>query len=120
MVAANLDLVIEQGTTNIIVVAYKDSAGAAIPLTGYIARMTIRQTIDSSVALVTALSTGVSPKLVITTATGLITLTLPATETDDYAWIGGYYDLEIEAAAPGSAVTRLLQGKVSVSREVTR
>jgi hypothetical protein len=119
MVAAECDLVIEQGATNIIVVAYKDSAGAAVPLTGYSARKKIRPTIDSSVVYVSALSTGVSPKIVITEATGIITLTLPATDTDDYAWISGVYDLEIEAPTT-AVVTRILQGSVIISREVTR
>ena len=118
MASAEYDLKIEQGTTNVIVVAYKDSAGVAVTLTSYTARMIIRQTIDSAVALVTA--TTEHGKIAITGATGLVTITLPATETDDYAWLNGYYDLEIVSPTPSFTVTRLLQGKVTVSREVSR
>ena len=41
----------------------------------------------------------------------------PATDTDDFTWKTGVYDLEMVSAA--GAVTAILTGKVSVTREVT-
>ena len=46
-----------------------------------------------------------------------ITLTVAATETDDFVWTRGVYDLEM--VSPTGVVTALISGRVSVSKEVT-
>ena len=62
-----------------------------------------------------------APKNVLTiaidSALKTITLSIAATDTDDFAWKTGVYDLEMVSAS--GAVTAVLTGKVSVTREVT-
>lgn len=49
---------------------------------------------------------------------GTIDVRISAQETSAYAWKNGVWDLEL--IAPDGTVTRLLEGGVSVSPEVTR
>jgi hypothetical protein len=116
MTAATTDFLIEQGATFRREILYKDSAGAVINLTGYTARMQVRRSKSSSTVLLDM--TTANLRLVITPAEGKIVIDLPATLTATFTWPRGVYDLEIESS--GGVVTRLLEGEVSISREVTR
>ena len=55
--------------------------------------------------------------IVIDNTAKTITLSIPATDTDGFTWKNGVYDLEMVSSA--SAVTAILSGKVSVTKEVT-
>lgn len=116
MAAANYDWMIEQGVTLIKTFVLKDSDGVVIDLTGYTARMQIRQKVHSTTSYVDA--TTANGKLAIDGSNGKITLTLTDTETSAFEWTAGVYDLEIEAT--DGTVSRVIQGAVTVSQEVTR
>lgn len=116
MTAATTDFLIEQGTTFRRELFYKDAAGVAVNLTGYTARMQVRRSKSSSTVLLDM--TTANSRLAITPALGKIVIDLPATLTATFTWPRGVYDLEIESS--GGVVTRLLEGEVSISREVTR
>lgn len=114
--AGRHDILIEQGSTFSFVATWEDPDGDPIDVTGCAARMQVRPWQESETVL-----------LSLTTANGGITLggaagtvTVYASDEATAALPPGYavYDIEIETAA--GAVTRLLQGAVDISPEVTR
>lgn len=110
------DITINQGATFELTVTWKDSTGAAINLTGYSARMQVRETY-SSASTVVSLTNGSG--ITLGGATGTIAILISATTTAALtAPFSGVYDLELVSA--GGVVTRLLQGAATVTPEVTR
>lgn len=116
MAAANYDFEIEQGATLLKPIVWKDSAGVAVNLTGYTAKMQVRKSASSPDVLLEMSTT--NGKIQLTPATGTITLVFSATTTADISWTRGKYDLELTSA--DGTVTRLIEGEISVSREITR
>lgn len=116
MAAADYDILIEQGSTFILPIVWKDSNGVAINVTGYTARMQVRKTVKSTDILISA--TTENGRIVLGGATGAVTVTIPATITDDITVKSAVYDLEMVSAS--GVVTRLIQGAVTISPEVTR
>lgn len=116
MPAASYDFDIEQGATLIKQFVWKDSTGTPVNLTGFIANMQVRQSASSPDVLL-ALST-TTGGITITPLLGKITLTFTATMTAAIAWRRGKYDLEL--TSNDGTVTRLIEGEINVSKEVTR
>ena len=83
-------------------------------LVGYTARMTIRDKVGG-LALY-QLSTALG-NITIDNSTGYITLSISAVDTADWDWTYGVYDLELVSS--GGEVIELLQGSISVQKEVT-
>lgn len=111
------NITIEQGATWSQSFQYKDSSGVAIPLTGYTARMQCRATKESASTVINL--TTENGGITITPATGTVVCTLSATATAALtAGELGLYDLEI--VSTGGVVTRLIEGRITVSREITR
>jgi hypothetical protein len=116
MSASIYNINIEQGATFTRTITWKDSANVAINLTGYTARMQIRERVESSTALVSLTN---SSGITLGGAAGTVVITITATQTDALPNMKkGVYDLELVSA--GGIVTRLLQGEVVVSPQVTR
>jgi len=115
MSAGRYDITIDQGATFTLILRWKDSLGAVIPLTGYSARMMMRKCKDSETPFIDVDT--VSGELVITEVDGQIDVTIPAADTEAITEAFGVYDLEIEDGS--GVVTRLLEGEVAISREVT-
>ena len=114
--SAHIDLEIEQGATFTADLSAADAAGDPIDLTGYTARMSIKRDARESTALLEL--TTANGRILITAATGLVQLVLTAAETAAIStWTRGVYDLELVSA--GGDVTRLAEGAVSVSANVT-
>lgn len=114
--ASTYNISIDQGATYTLAISYKDSNGAAINLTNYTAAMQLRSTY-TSVDAVLSLSSP-SNGIVITGATGLISITITDTQTSALSSNNFVYDLEITSSS--NVKTRLIQGIVTVSPEVTR
>jgi hypothetical protein len=121
MPAGKYSFTIEQGTTHTFSVVKKDSNGDPVDLTGYSARMQIRPDFaDNSSTVYTTLSSSIAVDgsgLYITPISGSIDIEIAAGVTEDFNFDTGVYDLELYS---GSTVERLLEGKVRISREVTR
>jgi hypothetical protein len=128
MAAGKYNFTIEQGTTTKFEVQYNDDDGTPIDLTSYQCRMQIRSdyadfdstlyaTLSSSLAVDgTGLNLqGVDGSKALTS--GSIGVIISSTVTETFDFDEGVYDLEL---VTGTNVTRLLQGKVKISREVTR
>lgn len=112
----NFDITINQGATFELTITWKDSAGTAINLTGYSARMQVRETYAST-STVVSLTNGSG--ITLGGAAGTIAISISATTTAALtAPFSGVYDLELVSA--GGVVTRLLQGAATVTPEVTR
>ena len=87
-----------------------------IDLTGCTARMQVRSEVESPTVLLEL--TAENGGIVIDGPAGKLILHLPPAATAAIAWESGVWDLEI--AHPNGDVTRLAQGTISVSPEVTR
>lgn len=90
-----------------------------VDLTGYSARMEIKDKIGGTVlASADAADTPLDILDIAIDTTGkTITLTISATDTASIAWKKGVYDLEMVSSS--GVVTALLTGSVSVTKEVT-
>lgn len=90
---------------------------APIDISGYTARMQIRRTIESSSPMISL--TTANNRLVVNPGdeSNQILITLTDEETSTLT-TSGVYDLEIES--PTGVVSRILQGAVTLSLEVTR
>ena len=117
MAAFKVNLKILQGSTLRKRFTLKSGTPAVVTdLTGYAARMQIRQWVDAPTALVTL--TTENGGITLGGAAGTINLYLSAVATAAFGWTEGVYDLEL--IAPNGDVSRKLYGDVSVDPEVTR
>ena len=134
MAAGRYSFVIEQGATTDFEVIYNDSTGYPIDLTGYSARMSIRQSQISTSQLYITLSSSLGP-----CGTGLnlsgsqtsagyphplssgsIGIYISAASSSVLSFNEGYYDLELMSGSGDcTTVTRLLMGAVRLSNEIT-
>lgn len=111
MTAAYYDDVIEQGATWTRTLTITDTVtGVARDLTGYVARMTIRRRKSAETAILELTA-------VITGASGVIEFSISDEVTAALDFGGAVYDVELES--PAGDVERILEGKISLSREVT-
>lgn len=123
MPAGKYTLSIEQGTTVNLDLIYTDATGSCINLTGYSARMQIRpdyadNTSVKYIALTDTLQPdGTGLTLGAPAPSGSINIFISAPSSSALDFDTALYDLEIEA---NGVVTRLIEGSVRLSKEVTR
>lgn len=116
MPAGKYDTVIEQGATFKRTITWKDSAGNPVNVTGYTGRMQIRATVDSPTIIHTL--TVANGQITLGGAAGTVTLNIPDETTATFTFTDAVYDLELESGT--GDVTRLLEGRLVLSKEVTR
>jgi hypothetical protein len=117
--ATSANLLIQQGTTYSARIAVKDADAAAINLSGYHTRGKARHSYGSTgvlIDLAPAVVSG-SPANWDSLASGLVDIALSASSTASLPVAQGVYDVEMYNDA--GTVTRILQGKVLISPEVT-
>jgi hypothetical protein len=112
MAATKLPITIEQGSDFVLVVTV---IGGPSSLAGYTGAMQIR----SSKAASPALYDVPGSAIVVDDSTRQVTVTLPWTETVDFDWDSGVYDLVVTSGNDLDAF-RLVEGKVSIDHSVTR
>lgn len=115
MAAGEYDITCEQGATLSLTFTWKDSSDAAVNLTGYSARMQVREKATSPGTLL-SLTNGSG--LTLGGSAGTIALSVSATATA--ALEAGQYVYDLELQSGGGVVTRLLEGRFTVKAEVTR
>lgn len=87
----------------------------AVDMTGYTARLTIRDQIGGTSLLALTSSSGITLDNTLKT----ITIDITAAQTAAMTWSEGVYDLELVSPEATPFVTKLLSGAVLVSGEVT-
>jgi hypothetical protein len=116
MAAAQYDFFVEQGATFQKIITWKAPNNTPINLSGYTARMQFRRAVRSTDVLYSANTE--NGMITLGGAAGTISITIPASETEGFGFRRAVYDLEVESS--GGVVTRLIEGSVELSREVTR
>ena len=110
------NIIADQGSTFTRQLTWNDSAGSAINLTGYTARMDVRTSIDAAGAATLSLTTE-NGRIVLGGTAGTIDLSVAGTATA--AVVAGDYVYDLELVS-GSTITRLVQGTFTLRGEVTR
>lgn len=125
MSSGKLSFTIEQGATLSYELQYRDATGSAIDLSSWGGRMKIRPDASSTTVYISLSSSlqadgtglnfsgsnGVTPP-----TSGSIGLFISAASSSALNFDTGVYDIEIYS---GSYVTRILEGQVRLSKEVT-
>jgi len=126
MAAGKYSFVIEQGATTNFQINWNDESGSAMDLSGYHARMQIRPYVEAPDVLLSLSSSlssdgtgihlsgsnGITP-----VQSGSIGVYISAHSSSLLDFGEAFYDLEL---VNGNSVTRLLEGKVKLSKNVTR
>ena len=131
MPAGKYNFVIEQGSTFILDLQYKDSNNVPVDLTNFYGRMQLRPSKSSDTVYLTLSSslnsdgtglnfsgsTGNLPP-----SSGSIGIFIASCTSSLLTFDGeAYYDLEIySGSAPCAYTVRLIEGQVQISKEVTR
>ena len=133
MAAGNYTFTIEQGATTDFEIQYKDSGSNAINLAGQYAEMRIRTNYGGTVLATLTSSMGASnlsytkasgssflsisgSNLTTPVASGSIGVYIGHAITDSFTYDTALYDIEL---TNGQARTRILQGKVKLSKDIT-
>lgn len=131
MAAGKYSFVIEQGTTVNFEIQYKDSTGQPIDLSGHGAKMQLRSGYaDDSPTTYLTLSSSRNPdgtglnfsgsSGTIPPTSGTIGIYISPYTSSALTFSSAYYDLEIYSGSGDNyVVTRLLEGQVRLSKEVT-
>ena len=126
MAAGKYSFVIEQGATTNFQINWNDESGSAVDLTGYQARMQIRSQVEASDIILSLSSslksdnTGINlsgSNFITPLSSGSIGVYISAVSSSALNFGEAFYDLEL---VKGNEVTRLLEGKVKLSKNVTR
>jgi hypothetical protein len=128
MSAGKYSFTIEQGATLDFEIQYRDGNGNPINLTGYSGKMMIRSNYaDSNPVTYATLSSSRAPdgtglnfsgsNGTTPPTSGSIGIFISAASSSAFIFNTAKYDLEITS---GSIVTRILEGQVNLSQEVTR
>jgi hypothetical protein len=112
--AGEYNFTIEQGATFNLLMTWRID-NVAVNLTGYTARLQARIDVDETDTIL-SLTTGAG--ITLGGAAGTISLDQTATQTAVLPKGEYVYDLELQSS--GGIVTRLLQGELNISAEVTR
>jgi hypothetical protein len=115
MAAANYNLLIEQGATFTLSILWKDNDNNPIDITNYSARMQIRKTYESDPVI--SLTSDLGGGITLGGEAGTIDILIEADATENIEIRQGRYDLELEF---NEYVTRLIEGEVDISKEVTK
>ena len=128
MAAGKYNFIIEQGATLDFEIAYTDSNSDKIDLTGYTGKMQIKDKIGGSTTYITLSSSlaadgtglnfsgsnGITPP-----TSGTIGVFISANSSSALDFNKAVYDLELITGSTYPVVTRLLQGTVTLNKEVT-
>lgn len=115
MQPGSLDFLMPKGSTFSRTLTWKVN-GSPVNLTNYTARMQARTSHASSTAVLDM--TTANSKITLGGTAGTITLTLSAADTAAITQTSLTYDLELVSA--GGVVTRLVEGQIVLTPEVTR
>lgn len=108
--ATKANLIIDQGTTFSSSISLTDDNGDAIDLTGYTGRSQMRKHYTSS--------NSQSFTVTLNSTEGTVNLSLSASQTSNL--VAGRYVYDVEIVSSANVVSRIIEGIVTVTPEVTR
>jgi hypothetical protein len=108
--ATKANIIIDQGTTFSTIINLTDDDGVAVDLTGYTGDSEMRKHYTSSNSQSFSISLGGN--------TGAITLSLTSSQTANLT--PGRYVYDVEVTSSANVVSRIVEGIVTVTPEVTR
>ncbi len=108
--ATKANIIIDQGTTFSTSINLTDDNGDAIDLTGYTGRAQMRKHYTSSNSQSFTVS--------LQSSNGIVTLSLTETQTANLT--AGRYVYDVEIVSGANVVSRIVEGFVTVTPEVTR
>jgi hypothetical protein len=108
--ATKANIVVDQGTTFSTNISLTDENGDALDLTGYTARSQMRKHYTSSNSQSFTVS--------LNSSEGTVILTLTANQTSSL--VPGRYVYDVEVVSAANVVSRIVEGIVTVTPEVTR
>lgn len=117
MTAALWRLCIEQRASFTLALRLTDDAGQPVNLTGYTARMQIRDHVGAADPPLASLSTDPGGGITISDDGQTLTVTFTGAQTAAFTWEHAVYDLLL--TAPDGTADRLLRGEAEVSQAVT-
>jgi hypothetical protein len=107
--ATKLSLVIDQGTTFYSTVQILDDAGTPIDFTGYTGTAQMRKHYTSSNSVSFTVNA---------TSNGIVSLALNSNVTANL--VAGRYVYDVELTAPANTTSRVVEGIITVTPQVTR
>lgn len=111
-----VNLTFGQGTTWKLSMTYTDANDAPVDLTNYVARMQARVGYDAATTVLNINSNGSG--ITLGGTAGSISIVVPASTTTTIGAAQYVYDLEL--VSPSDEVTRLIEGTLTVTPEVTK
>ena len=132
MAAGRYNFKIEQGSTVDFTINYTDNSGVAIDLTGYEARMDIRDTAGSDTLYASLSSsfdtndlTGINMEPLdllgntLPKSSGSLRVYISAASSSQFNFTKAQYDLEIYSGSNPVTVNKILTGQINLIKEVT-
>ena len=113
--AGRYDFEVDQGTAFDAIVAYKQEDGSPVDVTGYTAKMIVRDYIGGAALLTLTNGSG----LTIGNAEGFVQVVMTATQTAAFTFNKAVYDLEVYPAGAAADAVKLLRGTITLNKEVT-
>lgn len=118
MAAGTNNFDIEQGADFLATIRWTGPTGTPIDITDYEIRMMARVNMEDELPVISLSTENPPGGIAITNAQGgTFQIAMSAAETALLNFVDAYYDLEMES--PQGHVTRLIQGKINLIREVT-
>ncbi len=115
-IAGTYNITCDQGATFSRTITWTDSARNPYNITGYTARMHVRETANAS-STITTLTTENS-RITLGGTAGTVTLTISAADTANIT--AGLYVYDLELVSGAGVVSRIIEGNFKVKAEVTR
>jgi hypothetical protein len=125
MAASKYDFSIEQGTSFRLSIVHRDDSGDPINMTGYCARVIWKTSSGETMTFNSENTNNSQYKFTIDPLNGKITLLIPASVTNNYAFTNAKYDLEIQTPQDlylggGKNVERVLYGTVTILKRFSQ
>ena len=119
MAAGRYDFTIEQGSDLNLDISYKDSNGTLLQLgSGYEAAMSIKETVDS--AAIVAFTSDANGGITLSNNAPNISIYINFATTANFDFTEAFYDLELtNTTLTPNTKSRLIEGRVELSREIT-
>lgn len=110
---------IDQGETFLEAYQWLKDDGSPVAVANYTAKLDIKESIDSTTALLSLTSGGASPDITLDSSNGFIEVLITSAVTAGLDFIVGVYDLMMLNNTTGDVVM-LLQGNVALNKRVTQ